>query len=381
MRQLMYVKKGVLAWREVAAPRLASPDDVLVRPFVASRCDGDAVFLFHDFGTALRAGALVNLIDPMVCSLGKSPFRGPFPYGHECIAEVVVRGEAVKDVEVGDAVIVPWAVSCGECATCRRGLTSKCQRSARDRAAVSGYGFGQPTGGWGGMVSDLLRVPYADRMLVRVPPGIDPVTLASASDNIPDAWRTVGPPLAAWPGSPVLVVGGSAKSIGLYAVAIAVALGASRVDYLDGDDGRLAVAESLGANAVHITKKELWFRRGVPLVGGGYPITVDASNARAALNYAVRALAPGGVCTSVGFYFWKRTALPLWQMYLNSSTFRIGLSNPRADLPAVLELVSSRAFEPGRITTTVAGWDSADRAFLEPGTKMVVARPRLGRPS
>ena len=375
MNQLTYVKKGLLQWREVASPSLETPEDVLVRPFVASRCDGDSIFLFHDLSRALRAGAAIHVIDPMICALGQNPFEGPFPYGHECIAEVIACGENVTKLAVGQHVIVPWAVSCGSCATCRRGFTSKCERRA---STVSGYGFGKPTGGFGGMVSDLLRVPFADHMLVPVPAGIDPIAIASASDNIPDAWRTVGPYLAAWPEAPVLVVGGRAKSVGLYAVAIAIALRASRVDYLDSDPGRLAIAASLGANAVAITKKEPWFRRGEPICKGGYPITVDASNSRSALRYAVRALAPGGVCTSVGFYFWSGTGLPLWHMYLNGSTFRTGMSNSRADLPAVLELVASGAFEPGRITTRVAAWDTASEAFLERATKVVVARAPWG---
>ncbi len=374
MNQLTFVKKGLLEWREVAAPTLQTPEDVLVRPFVAGRCDGDSIFLFHDFSRALRAGAAVDLVDHGVCALGKDPFRGPFPYGHEGIAEVVACGENVRNLKNGQAVIVPWAVSCGSCATCKRGLTSKCERRAH---TVSGYGFGKPTGGWGGMVSDVLRVPFADHMLVPVPEGVDPVSIASASDNIPDAWRTVGPLLKAWPEAPVLVVGGSARSIGLYAVAIAVALKSSRVDYLDTNKERLDVAASLGANAVKITRKERFWLAGEPVAKGGYPIAVDASNSRSSLEYAVRALAPGGVCTSVGFYFLKRTGLPLWQMYLNGSTFRTGLANARADLPDVLELITKGAFEPGRITSRVADWGSAAEAFASPGTKMVVARPRL----
>jgi alcohol dehydrogenase len=88
----------------------------------------------------------------------------------------------------GDKVIVPWAISCGGCFNCKSGLTSKC--SDAGDTYLSAYGFGQSMGPWGGMVSDLVRVPFADAMLVPVPEDIDPVSLASASDNIPDGWRT-----------------------------------------------------------------------------------------------------------------------------------------------------------------------------------------------
>jgi threonine dehydrogenase-like Zn-dependent dehydrogenase len=374
MRQLTYVKKGVLEWRDVRAPQILEPTDAIVRPFVASRCDGDAVFLFHDYSKALSLGAALSVIDPRVHALGERPFAGPFPYGHECVAEVVEVGEKVLCAAVGQIVIVPWAVSCGVCARCKRGLTSKCERNTHP---VSGYGFGDSTGGWGGMVSDTLRVPYADHMLVPVPDGIDPVTLAAASDNIPDAWRCVAPFLREQPGAPVLVVGGNAKSIGLYAVGIAVALGASRVDYVDTSQARVALAASLGANAQRVTGKERWLRKGTPLFGGGYAVAVDASNHHWGLDYAVRALAPGGTATSVGFYLFRGTKLPLWQMYLNESTFRIGLSNPRADLPALLPLIASGRFLPGKVTSQVSDWGDAAEAFLEKGTKAVVTRPRV----
>ena len=78
-RVLTFVKKGYLEWREVPAPRILAASDAIVRPIVASRCDGDAVFLFHDFSTALAAGAALHVIDPGVTSLGARPFRGPFP--------------------------------------------------------------------------------------------------------------------------------------------------------------------------------------------------------------------------------------------------------------------------------------------------------------
>lgn len=372
-RVLMFVKKGRLEWREVPAPHLAAASDAIVRPIVASRCDGDAVFLFHDFSTALAAGAALHVIDPGVTSLGARPFRGPFPYGHECIAEVVEVGESVTSVRPGDVVVVPWAICCGACKSCQRGLTSHCDGR---KTPVAAYGFGDPAGSWGGAVSDRLRVPHADAMLVAVPDGVDPVQIASASDNIPDAFRTVAPHLRAKPDASVLVVGGSARSIGLYAAAIACAMGASRVDYVDTDAGRLAIAAKLGANPIRRTDGALWFKRGAPVTGDGYDISVDASNEERGLDYAVRSLASGGVCTSVGFYFRRGTPLPLWRMYLDGTTFRTGLSNPRADLPDVLALVRAGRFHPELVTTRVAEWDSADEAVLDrDATKVVVTRP------
>ena len=147
---------------------------------------------------------------------------------------------------------VPFQVSCGECAACRRGRTGNC----RTVPPFSMYGFGQAGSDWGGFLSDTVRVPYADHMLVPLPAGIDPAAVASASDNIADAWRTVGPPLEQEPGAAVLVMGGAGPgSIGLYAAAIAVALGAERVTYVDGDERRRAIAAGFGAEAARSRRR------------------------------------------------------------------------------------------------------------------------------
>jgi threonine dehydrogenase-like Zn-dependent dehydrogenase len=218
-------------------------------------------------------------------------------------------------------VIVPWSISCGSCAPCAAGLTSKCAPARGDKP-LAAFGFGDAIGGHGGMICDALRVPWADAMLVRVPAGVDPIALASASDNIPDAYRTVGPPLAQTPGAPVLIVGGSGKSIGLYAAGIAHALGSSRVDYLDTSATRLALAEKLGAHAVPLVPSASWYRDGKSLWPEGYPITVDVSGTTAGLRYALGALSPGGTCSAAGFYLRRGTPLPLWQMYMKSVTLR-----------------------------------------------------------
>src|SRR5205085_7407390 len=111
-------------------------------------------------------------------------------------------------------------------------------------------------GPWGGMVADSLRVPFADHLLVRVPDGVDPLRVAAASDNLADAWRAVVPPLRERPAASVLVLGGGGRSIGLYAAGLAVGHGAAVVDYLDGDDERLAIAQALGATPHRVAPKQ-----------------------------------------------------------------------------------------------------------------------------
>jgi threonine dehydrogenase-like Zn-dependent dehydrogenase len=223
MRQLTFAGVGRLVWEDVPAPQLTSGDDAIVRPVAVATCDLDA--------------ALVS---------GRAPLPGPFAFGHEFVADVIDIGDAVATVRPGDRVIVPFQVSCGRCDACRRGLTASCATAG----AGAAYGMAPiARREWGGALSDTVRVPYADAMLVALPAGLVPASVASVSDNVPDGWRAVAPHLARRPDASVLVVGG-AGDVALYAVAVAVALGSPHVDYVDTDVRRLAVAERLGANAI-----------------------------------------------------------------------------------------------------------------------------------
>jgi alcohol dehydrogenase len=303
MRALYFIEPGRLAWRDVPEPTLRGPGEALVRPPAVARCDLDRALLRAE--APFRGRALHWLRNHLPQAIGQrglfrnAPFKGPYPVGHECVAEVVAVGAEVGGVRPGDRVVVPFQINCGGCGRCARRLTANCEGVP----ARSMYGFGTLGGlQWGAALAELLHVPFADAMLLPLPAGLDPVALASAGDNVCDGWRTVAPLLAARPGAPVLVVGGGAASVGLYAAGLAVALGAARVDYLDQDRGRQAVAEQLGAQPIEAPY-------GAPR-GGRYPITVDASADPAGLERALLSAEPGGTCTSVGIYYTPRTPIP-----------------------------------------------------------------------
>jgi alcohol dehydrogenase len=203
-------------------------------------------------------------------------------------------------------------------------------------------------------------------MLVPVPDGLEPSAVASASDNLSDAWRAVGPALADEPGAPVLVVGGAGPgSIGLYAVALAVALGAESVLYVDADEVRRGTASSLGAGTLAEIPKRL----------GPYPITVDSSADPAGLALALRSTAPDGVCTSTAIYFGDEPKLPMLEMYTKGITFKTGRVHVREAMPHVLGLADAGRLHPETVTSRVVAWDNAPDALLESGwAKLVFAR-------
>jgi threonine dehydrogenase-like Zn-dependent dehydrogenase len=230
----------------------------------------------------------------------------------------------------------------------------------------------QPLGGpWGGALADVLRVPFADAMLVPLGDGLDPVAVASVADNVPDGYRAVAAPLAQAPGAEVLVVGGWARSIGLYAAASAKALGAERVVYADADPGRLERAAALGAEPVPVPAGEdgapSW-----PAKFGRFPVTVDASGYHGGLHAALRSATPDGTCTSVAIYFEPATPLPLLEMYTRGCTLHTGRCHARALIPEVLALIAAGRLDPALVTSAVVGFDDAEAALAEPPTKLVL---------
>jgi threonine dehydrogenase-like Zn-dependent dehydrogenase len=369
VRELAFIRSGSLAWRDRGAPILRDPGDAIVRPFIAARCDGDTVPIHRPVSRLMQAGIAVRAIDPVVgCICGRVPFRGPFAIGHECVAQVLAVGSGVQRVRVGQTVVVPWAVSCGTCEPCRRGLTSKCATTTSTTLAA--YGFGPASGPWGGMVADELRVPFADHMLVAVPADVPPLRVAAASDNLADAWRSVVTPLRDRPGGSVLIIGGGAKSIGLYAAGLAVAHGAAVVHYVDDDPARRRIAEAFGAHSLPASARS----RRRPTTTLRYDVVVEASSRAAGLRRAIRSLARGGVCTAVGYYLATGTRVPLMHMYATDATLRVGVSHARAVLPDLLAFVARTRYPAELVTTLTADWDEAPTAYATRTTKLVLQR-------
>jgi alcohol dehydrogenase len=281
---------------------------------------------------------------------------GPFPLGHEFIAIVVEVGEDVEMIRVGDRVSIPSQISCGQCERCIRGLTANCQAVP----PLSAYGLGALGGlEWGGALSDLVSVPFADAMALPVPDGLAAEALASLSDNMSDAYRTIAP---AGAGDEILVVGGG--SIGLYATGFACARGA-HVTYLDTSEDRCTLAERLGAHVEH--------RR---LTGPTQPrpLVVHTSADAVQLRNAVLSTDHGGRCVDTGIFFTSAVSLPLLGMYGTGMTFETGRAHVRAEMPAVLTEITAGCFDPSAVTTRVVDFADAADAFLVPTTKLVLTR-------
>lgn len=341
MRHLVFVEAGRYEWRDAADPEISDGAQAIVRPLAVACCD-------LDVGVAQ----------------GVLPMPPGHPVGHEGLAEVVAVGDDVTTVRVGDRVVVPFQINCGQCSACRRGVTGSCA----SLPLMAMYGMAPLAGlDGGGFMADLVMVPFADAMLLPVPAGVDPVAIASLSDNIPDGWRGVGPyraELAALDEADrrVLVVG--RLSIGLYAAAFGLAYGA-RVDYVDTDQQRLAMAEKLGAR-VHDRQKP-------DKAADPYPVTVHTSMNPSVLAATLRATWPDGVCTDTGIYFTAGVELPLLPMYTRGVRFVTGRVNARAAIPEILDVLSAQC-DLAPAVDRVAPWEEAPSVWPSMTGKTVFMR-------
>jgi alcohol dehydrogenase len=336
MRALLAAPGGRLRWQDVPAPTLPGPDAAIVHPIAASTCDLDCAL-----------------------SLGATQLLLPLHLGHECVAEVIAVGERVTTVKPGQRVIVPFQISCGQCAACAAGHTGNCTSVP----PISMYGFGLAGGHWGGAFSDQLAVPYADAMLVALPEGIEPAAASGLADNVCDAYRHIGPHLPSLlerdPDAEVLILSVLDRdsmfsgSVPLYTGLVARALGARRVVLADARPHMRAEAERLGMQT--LAPREL--RRHPPA-----PLVVDMT-----LDNPGRSLsctAPDGICSSAGSLH-RSARIPTLLMYGHNVTLHVGRTHARALIPRVLELLADDRLRPLEVSTRVASIDEAPAVLAE----------------
>jgi len=338
MRGLIASPGGSVRWRPVPSPLLPGPDGALVRPIAVATCDVDRAMM-----------------------LGRTIFPLPLHLGHECAAEVMEIGGNVTSVRVGDRVVVPFQISCGQCSACKQGHPASCLSVP----PTSMYGFGISGGLWGGALADLMAVPFADAMLVPLPDGVDPAAAAGVADNVSDAYRQVAPHLpgllATDPDAETLIVGPldgndplNASTL-LFTALIARALGARHISVVDGRPALRRRAEALGFLTPDPHRPRDW-----PVA----PLTVDSTGTPAGLRQVLRHTAPDGICTCV-WSLHRRASVPLAALYVRNVTLHVGRAHVRSVIPDVLDLMATKRFQPELVTTNVASFDDAPAALRE----------------
>ena len=236
MKAICWQGKKDMRCEEVPDPRIEHPRDAIVKITTTCICGSD-----------------LHLYDGLIPTMCVGDVMG-----HEPMGEVVEVGAEAKarGLKVGDRVVIPFQMTCGECEQCLKGNFSVCQRSNRNAdlaktffgdTTAGLFGYSHLTGGYAGGQAEYLRVPFAATTAVKIPQTGPDERYIFLSDILPTGWQaavqaeiTPEDTVAVWGCGPV----------GLFAIHSAIVLGAKRVIAIDDVDERLERARSTGAETL-----------------------------------------------------------------------------------------------------------------------------------
>jgi len=345
---------------DVPDPQIINPRDAIIKITSTAICGSD-LHLYDGFIPTMERGDVL---------------------GHEFMGEVVELGDGVENLKVGDRVVVPFPISCGNCWSCQHGLFSLCENSNPNAAIaekVMGYspaglfGYSHMLGGYAGGQAQYARVPYADVGPIKVPQDLTDEQVLFLSDIFPTGYMAAeqcdiqpGDTIAVWGCGPV----------GQFAIKSAFLLGAGRVIAIDRFPYRLRMAseqggaETLNYEEVNILHelKEMTGGRGpdacIDAVGMeahaatplyAYDRVKQAARAETgrpiALREAILACRNGGTVSVAGVYGGFIDKFPIGAVMNRSLTIRSGQTHVQRYLHPLLERVQRGEIDPSFVIT------------------------------
>jgi threonine dehydrogenase-like Zn-dependent dehydrogenase len=293
-----------------------------------------------DPGIEQPTDAVIRLAATCVCGSDLWPYRGieavdgPAPMGHEYVGIVEEVGGEVTTVRAGQFVVGSFFASDNTCEICRAGYQTHCVNRQP----------GAPTGAQ----AQYARIPLADGTLVATPdlPSDDLVPgLLAASDVLGTGWFAAVA-AEAGPGRTVAVVGDGA--VGLLGVLAAKQLGAERVIAMSRHEPRQRLAREFGATDVVVERGDEGVARIKDLTGGlGAHSVIEAVGTQESMMQAIRATRPGGHVGYVGVT--HDVSLPGEELFFSGVHLHGGPAPVRRFLPELIDLVCTRAIDPGRV--------------------------------
>jgi threonine dehydrogenase-like Zn-dependent dehydrogenase len=346
--------------------------------------------------------AIVRITSTAICGSDLHLYDGYIPtmkrgdiLGHEFMGEIVEKGKAVDNLEVGDRVVVPFPIACGACWACKQELYSLCENTnpnARLAEKMFGFptagifGYSHLTGGFAGGQAEYARVPFADVGPIKIENGISDEAVLFLSDVFPTGY--MGAEMCDISGGEVIAVWG-AGPVGQFAAASAKLLGAERVIVIDRFDYRLDVArrnsdvETLNyedVDSVTETLKELTGGRGpdacIDAVGMeahhhgalyAYDRVKQATRLESerafALREAIMSCRNGGIVSVVGVYGGLVDKFPMGAVMNRGLTIRSGQCHVHRYLRPLLERIQNGEIDPSFIVTHQLSLDDAPLGY------------------
>lgn len=234
MKALCWHGKHDIRYDTVPDPVIEHPRDAIIRVSSCAICGSD-LHLYDGFVPGMEHGDIM---------------------GHEFMGEVVEVGAENRRLRVGDRVVVPFTIICGECDQCRRGNFSVCERTNRNKEAADKmfghttaglFGYTHLTGGYAGGQAEYVRVPYADVAPVKVPAELSDEQVLFLGDILPTGWQAAAQ-CDIQPDDIVAIWG--AGPVGQFCILSALLMGAKQVVVIDRVPERLRMAQQLGPDRV-----------------------------------------------------------------------------------------------------------------------------------
>ena len=333
MKALVYHGPGKKSWDDVPDPQLIDTTDAVVRVDTTTICGTDLHILKGDV-PAVTAGRIL---------------------GHEGVGTLVEVGSSVHNHAVGDRVIISCISSCGVCTYCRSGNPSHCL--AEEGASGIGWILGHLIDG---TQAELVRIPFADNSLYRLPAGVPDDSAVLLSDILPTGFEIGVQYGRVKPGDTVAVVG--AGPVGLAVIATAGLYGAAQIVALDLDENRLALARQVGATYGVISGASDWKEQVLALTDGyGVDVAVEAVGLPATFDMCTQLVRPGGSVANVGVHG-EAVQLDLQELWIKNINISMGLVNTTT-LAMLLKLVAQKKLPVEKFVTHRFALDDVVSAY------------------
>lgn len=329
MRAVTFQGPSEVKVEDKPEPELHATDDAIVCVQATGICGSD-LHLYH----------------------GRIALEQGFTLGHEFVGEVVAAGADVTTVDVGDRVCGCFCTACGTCFFCLAGKYQEC-----DRGRV--FGHGKTLGALQGSQAELVQVPHANLTLRRVPDGMSDDVALFAGDVMGTGWHAVDQ-AGVRAGDSVAVLG--LGPVGLSAVQAARVSGAATVIAVDSVPERLALAESFGAQPVHLTEDDPRDAIKAATDNRGVDVTVDAVGHPDVLDMATRITRKAGTISAIGVYA-ERVQVHMGLIWIKSLTLKTGQANVIAHVDRVLALLEAGLLDPVPLVTHHMGLDEAAEGY------------------